>query len=179
MTEILDLRDPLSFAKGHLEGSINIPFAPPFLNWARMMLKPENSRILVIPDNIDPEEVKRALSLVELDCTYTIYTVTELQKYPLTSLELLNPENLDIQKQRIIDVRTPEEWKQNFIEGAIPIELSSLASQFSLIPKEGPIAVICASGTRSSIAASFLKKHHFHNVSSVKGGINAWLKMKG
>lgn len=178
MTEILDLRDPLSFAKGHLEGSINLPFAPPFLNWARMVLKPEKNRILVIPDNVDPEEVKGALSLIQLDGTFTLYTVAELQKYPLTTLELLDVEDLDIQKYRIIDVRTPEEWKQSFIEGAIPIELSNLASQYSLIPKEGPIAVICASGTRSSIAASFLKNHQFKEVSSVRGGMNAWLKLK-
>jgi len=43
-------------------------------------------------------------------------------------------------------------------------------------PKEAHISVICRSGYRSNIAASFLKSKEFIHVYSVIGGMLAWQK---
>jgi rhodanese-related sulfurtransferase len=45
-------------------------------------------------------------------------------------------------------------------------------------PKDKPIAVQCASGNRSMVAISVLKRRGIHNVIQVDGGINKW-KMSG
>jgi hydroxyacylglutathione hydrolase len=39
-----------------------------------------------------------------------------------------------------------------------------------------PIVVHCASGWRSSVAASLLREHGFENVADLAGGYNAWVR---
>jgi hydroxyacylglutathione hydrolase len=42
------------------------------------------------------------------------------------------------------------------------------------IPKDRPIAVICGTGYRGSIAASFLQSQGYAEVANVLGGMSAW-----
>lgn len=67
----------------------------------------------------------------------------------------------------IIDVREPNEYKREHVDGAINIPLSGLTSrvnEFNQIDKSTQIIVYCASGARSSSAVSFLKQLGFSNV---------------
>ena len=42
------------------------------------------------------------------------------------------------------------------------------------VPKDRSVAVICGTGYRASIAASFLKSQGYHDVANVLGGMSAW-----
>lgn len=170
---IIDLRDPASFAKGYLEGAINIPYGPAFFAWAKMFLQPADTRTIVYPDNLETVPLRNNLNAFDPNCDFTFIPSQELHKHTLIPLTLIDAHALDLTKHTIVDVRGPNEWSAAFIEGAIPLELSKLSTEHQKIPTHLPIAVICASGTRSSIAASFLLKCGFPNVSSVKGGMNA------
>jgi rhodanese-related sulfurtransferase len=44
------------------------------------------------------------------------------------------------------------------------------------LDKSKNILVYCKSGTRSDQISGFLSKNEFQNVSSLKGGFNAWQK---
>lgn len=60
----------------------------------------------------------------------------------------------------IVDVRTPEEFNMDHIEGAINIPLDKVASrinEFKAMPK--PIVAYCRSGNRSGMAVSILKQN--------------------
>jgi len=57
----------------------------------------------------------------------------------------------------ILDVRTPGEFKNGHIEGAINIPLGDIAALYSGIPKNKALVVYCQSGGRSRAAASFLR----------------------
>jgi hydroxyacylglutathione hydrolase len=49
-----------------------------------------------------------------------------------------------------------------------------LANQLKDVPKDRPLAVICGSGYRSSVASSLLKRSGYDNVTNVMGGMGAW-----
>lgn len=70
-----------------------------------------------------------------------------------------------------IDVRTPNEFKGRRIEGFKNIPLGS---DFTKLPKDKEIVVICQSGMRSSTAAKQLVKLGYKNVTNVRGGMNAY-----
>ena len=75
----------------------------------------------------------------------------------------------------VLDVRTEKEWDAGHIVGAIHIHGGKLQENFELVPRDKPVVVICGSGYRGSIAASFLKREGYDDVSNVLGGMSAWM----
>jgi phage shock protein E len=71
---------------------------------------------------------------------------------------------------RLVDVRTPDEYKDGSYDGAINIPLASLlARQAELGPKDRPIVLFCASGARSGLGARLLKQAGFKDVINAGG----------
>lgn len=71
-------------------------------------------------------------------------------------------------------VRSDREWNAGHIDGAVHIHGGTLQERFSEVPRDRPVAVICGSGYRGSIAASFLQRHGYPDGSNVVGGMSAW-----
>ena len=81
----------------------------------------------------------------------------------------------------IIDVRTPQEYKQDHLKKArlIPaLEISGRLGEIADL-RDAPILLYCRSGHRSSIAAKVLKKGGFSRISNLQGGITAWQEAGG
>lgn len=64
----------------------------------------------------------------------------------------------------LIDVRTPEEYAESHILGAVNIPVQSLMSRLSEIPRHKPVIVYCRSGARSTIAARVLSDAGYREV---------------
>ena len=79
---------------------------------------------------------------------------------------------------RILDVRTSGEWESEHIDSAAHIPLPMLPRRLSELNKGLPLAVICGSGYRSSIAASLLQIQGFNRVQNVMGGMGAYLESR-
>ena len=77
---------------------------------------------------------------------------------------------------RVLDVRTAGEFEANHIAGALHIPLPVLLRRIAEIPQDDPVAIICGSGYRSSIAASLLQSLGFRRVQNVMGGMGAYLE---
>jgi rhodanese-related sulfurtransferase len=60
------------------------------------------------------------------------------------------------------------------IEGTLSIPLPELEARLSELPREGPLAVHCAGGYRSTIACSLLERAGRRNLVDVRGGIAGW-----
>lgn len=82
----------------------------------------------------------------------------------------------DKNKYFLLDVRTPEEFKEGFIENSILIPVSELEKRLSEIPSDKPVIVYCRSGNRSAQADEILVKNNFNSVYNVLGGITEWVK---
>lgn len=70
-----------------------------------------------------------------------------------------------------IDVRTPREFKAR---NAKQFKNIPLGSDFSNLPKEKEIVVICQSGMRSKQACKQLRKLGYLKVTNVRGGMSAY-----
>ena len=74
----------------------------------------------------------------------------------------------------LLDVRTPEEYRQGHIPGSCNIPLQTLGDVAAQIPdRDTPLFVYCRSGNRSAQAASLLKGMGYANVTDI-GGITAY-----
>lgn len=78
----------------------------------------------------------------------------------------------------VLDVRTPAEFAQGHVAGAVNIPLQELkARQAELAPyKDKEIAVICAVGGRSATATSYLRTEGYAQAYNVLGGTRAWVE---
>lgn len=76
----------------------------------------------------------------------------------------------------ILDVRTPEEFAEGHIQGAINIPFTELAARASELEMEGSdeLVVYCQSGRRAGIAEATLAELGFTNVRDLEGHIAAW-----
>ena len=69
----------------------------------------------------------------------------------------------------IIDVRTPEEFRDGAYPGAINIPVSNLGARLGEIAKSKPVVLYCASGARSASAARAMKQAGFTDVVNAGG----------
>ena len=78
----------------------------------------------------------------------------------------------------LVDVRTPREFNQGFIENAVNIDFTSPNFQAELekLDNTKPIVVYCRSGRRSGICTNTLVKIGFTEIYDLKGGIINWQK---
>lgn len=75
---------------------------------------------------------------------------------------------------RVIDVRTAAEYQAGHIPGAVNVPLSSFADTADTWDPAEPIALYCATGSRSAEAAQMLASRGFETVYDLSGGMVAW-----
>jgi rhodanese-related sulfurtransferase len=74
----------------------------------------------------------------------------------------------------IVDVRTPAEYKDGHVKGAINLPLQTLGNNSNKLKKDQVIITCCRSGSRSGMAKRMLKANGFEQVHN--GG--AWTSLK-
>ena len=75
-----------------------------------------------------------------------------------------------------MDVRTPEEFAQGHIEGAvnIPVEYADFTDQVSQLDADGTYAVYCRSGNRSQTAVDQMSRVGINGIYELESGTNGW-----
>ncbi|NOT38355.1 MAG: redoxin domain-containing protein [Saprospiraceae bacterium] len=96
-------------------------------------------------------------------------------KTNLSAIEFSNKIK-EIKSNQIIDVRTPEEFSNGHISGAINYDWNgnSFDKQIALLNKSKPVFVYCLSGGRSSSAAQKMRSVGFKIVYELSDGIMSW-----
>jgi len=86
----------------------------------------------------------------------------------------------DGKKPQLIDVRTPKEFSEGYLESARNIDISAgdFKEKIAALDKEKPVFLYCRSGGRSGRAAEMLKEMGFEKIYDLEGGILAWQKEK-
>jgi len=77
----------------------------------------------------------------------------------------------------ILDVRTPDEFSEAHLEGAVLVDFydEDFADQLGALDPDVPYLVYCRSGNRSGQATALMKDLGFADVANVDGGITAWV----
>lgn len=115
-------------------------------------------------------------ALVSLILTVTVATASWAAAFVnITSREA---REMMGKKQQILllDVRTPDEYRQAHLKGAKLIPIDTMERRLSEIPKGAPIIVYCAVGSRSVPVANFLSKNGYKEVYNMSDGIVGWYR---
>jgi rhodanese-related sulfurtransferase len=75
----------------------------------------------------------------------------------------------------LLDVRTPEEYQNGHVAGAVLIPLPELPDRLADVPGGEPLLVICQAGGRSQRACELLATEG-RTVANVTGGTGAWIE---
>jgi hydroxyacylglutathione hydrolase len=180
---MIDCRAPEAFGGSHIPGALNVGAGSSFTTWAGTVLPAETAYLLVMEKADDLWEICWDLLRIGYDLprgwlaggmrawrtaarpinTIRQWTVWDLNKQIESEPELI-----------VLDVRQPQEWTAGHIEGALFITGAQLPSRLDEVPGDRPVAVICGSGYRSSVASSLLANRGFTRIANVLGGMSAW-----
>jgi phage shock protein E len=75
----------------------------------------------------------------------------------------------------VLDVRTPQEYAEGHVPGAVNVPQDQLASRLAEVPKDKDVVLYCKSGRRAAIAADVLAANGYTRLSHLEGDMNAWL----
>ena len=96
---------------------------------------------------------------------------------PVASIERIDVDGLHERREsvEILDVREQTEWDEVHIPGSIHMPYHDIDAVPEALSNGRPVAVICASGRRSVVAASLLQRYgHEHVLHVVEGGVETW-----
>ena len=77
----------------------------------------------------------------------------------------------------ILDVREADEFRDVRVPGSLFVPMSQLGARLADIPKDRPLLVLCAAGSRSQQVTGFLLQNGWEDVGNIAGGITAWERM--
>ena len=180
--QILDVRDGVEYAQGHLAGSINIGLGGQYATWAGTVLESTGPIVLIAEPGREQEAATR-LGRIGFDEVegYLKDGMAALARRPdlvesteRVSASMLAEELASGQPPLVLDVRAPGEWNTGHVAGSMNVPLTQLQKRLGEIPRDRRIAVTCGGGYRSSIALSLLRKNGIRNTEELAGGMAAW-----
>ncbi|WP_312049513.1 MBL fold metallo-hydrolase [Exiguobacterium profundum] len=176
-TQVVDTRKGEDFANGHVPGTINIPYNNKFVSWAGWLVNFDKD-ITLIASADDVDQVQTDLQSIGLDRLRFIVPVEELDASLLTEryTDVTAEEAIEAAEKGdvfVLDVRNATEWNASHYEKAERILLGKLASDHEGLPTDRTIAVHCASGVRSRMAASVLQSLGYKDIHNILGGYGA------
>jgi hydroxyacylglutathione hydrolase len=183
---LIDGRPPATFAAGHIPGSVNVALGPSFPIWAGWVVPEGREVVLILPGVGLLDEAMANLRRIGVD-RVTGHLAGGVDAWrasgrpmatmpEMSTAELATRVGISDTETIVLDVRDPTEWTAGRIAGACNLSAGAIAAGAQPEFADGvPIAVICGSGYRSSVAASILKGVGFENVANVPGGMSAWV----
>ena len=75
----------------------------------------------------------------------------------------------------LLDVRTPEEFDEGHIAGAVNIPVQILDQYLSSVPQDRDVVLYCRTGNRSQVAMEILNQAGYQNVYDIEGGTVNWV----
>ena len=179
---LLDTRDPQTFAKGHVPGSINIGLSGQFAPWVGALIPGVKHPLLLITDKGREEESIMRLARVGydnvlgyLDGGIAAWEAANKEVDVVRSIEPAELEEVLHQnpKAKVIDVRKEGEFVAEHVDGAVNLPLDFINELMAEFPKEEMMYIHCQGGYRSMIAASILKARGYHHLVDIAGGYAA------
>jgi glyoxylase-like metal-dependent hydrolase (beta-lactamase superfamily II)/rhodanese-related sulfurtransferase len=180
---VLDTRPAAQYGAGHVPGSLHVGLSGQFASWAGALVSPQAPIVLVSEEKEQVREAQTRLARVGLDnvAGYLEGGLLEWHRagFPLATTEQIGVEELDARIReggagRVVDVRRPAEWHGGHVAAAMNVPLNTLEQHAAELPRDEPLAVMCAGGFRSSIGTSILERQGFTKITNIVGGMAAW-----
>ncbi|HEV8516268.1 MAG TPA: MBL fold metallo-hydrolase [Candidatus Limnocylindrales bacterium] len=189
---LVDLRSPAEHILAHVPGSISIPAGSSFGTWLGWVVPHDRPLILLLASTAEWDDaVRQALRIgyegiegylhggfeawqgsggpVEASGRFTVGELHDLLATGERDVPAANGRG-----PLILDVRQRDEFERAHIPGSVHLMAGDLPERLDRLPRDRPIVTICASGYRSSVAASLLRQAGFERVGWVSGGVPSW-----
>jgi hydroxyacylglutathione hydrolase len=180
--QLLDVRDAVEFARGHLAGSINIGLSGQYATWAGTLLDRVKPIVIIAEPGREQEAALRLGrigfdhvrgylngGMAALAARQDLVWPTERVSAATVAAELVSAD-----PPLVLDIRNPREWEAKRIPESLNIPLNHIQERIAEVPRGRRIAVHCAGGYRSSIATSILQQNGITNLIEMAGGLAAW-----
>jgi hydroxyacylglutathione hydrolase len=181
---VVDARPAAAHAAEHLPGSISIPTGSSFGTWLGWVVEADRPIVLVVERIDDLDDVAR--QAIRIGCeTIVGYLQGGLRTWADAGRPVESGGSLSLHDLAaalgdpsaapvLVDVRQASEYDDGHVPGALLIGAGALAERLAELPRDRPIATMCASGYRASVAASLLRAAGFADVRWVADGVDAW-----
>lgn len=182
---LVDTRTAEAFGRGHIPGAVFAGLGTNFVGWMGWIAPYDREIIFVLERDDDFEEARTEMRRIGLDrvvgylaggmnAWLAVGSPTQVLTQ-VTANDLADQLGISIDAPVVLDVRSDDEWHAGHIAGAKP-HFAGLIAQGDLpsLDRDQPIAVICGTGYRSSVAASLMERAGFTRLANVIGGMDAW-----
>jgi hydroxyacylglutathione hydrolase len=180
--QVVDTRMELGFGAAHVPGALSIwqGGLPAFAGWFLSYEKP----VLLVTETNEPMSAVRPLIRMGYD-DITGSLSGGMLSWHMEGLESSRIGTIPVQdlcrilderrQAWILDVRSDEELeKEGRITDAHQIHITQVSLHLREIPRDEPVYIFCGSGLRSMIAASFLQREGWKDLTVVLGGLAGW-----
>ncbi|MCU0394823.1 MAG: rhodanese-like domain-containing protein, partial [Chitinophagaceae bacterium] len=176
---VVDSRKATEFTQGFVPDAISIGLEGRFAEWAGSLL-PFDKTILVVADIGREQETITRLARVGFQHFGGFlnggFAAWQQAGKPIDMVIDVEADELAMDlpfddQLLVVDVRTEAEYGSGHVVGAMHLPLAELhdTMRIATLPEEANIYLHCASGYRSVIACSLLKRQGIHNVRNILG----------
>lgn len=174
---IIDTRVRDEYEHAHIPGTISIPTtSSSFSTYVGWFVDYEKPLYFIAPET-EMKQILVSLRAIGIDRIPGYFTSDVVDQSAatlpvITSDELARklPENGIM----IVDVRGAGEYRAGHIAGAEHIPLGHIPRHLDRIPHDRMVVTHCATGYRSQVAASLLRRYGYDNVYSLNDDIKKW-----
>jgi glyoxylase-like metal-dependent hydrolase (beta-lactamase superfamily II)/rhodanese-related sulfurtransferase len=162
---LVDARDGAAFAERHVAGSLNVPIEPSFASYVGWLVPFATPLVLSVPDDEALGEASVQLRRIGWDAVLGhlgggiaawAASGRATNSFPTVRVDELVDELGAGEAGEILDVRQGTEWDAGHLEGSTHVFVGDLPERLDGFDRGERQTVICASGYRSSMAASLL-----------------------
>ena len=168
---IVDARPRLSYAKGHLPGSLGVELRDTFGTWIGWITEHDSRLALVLDEDQDSGEALRQLARIGYDRVVGIIRPDSsfTETYQVVTVEEVATAAAD--GVQILDVRAPHEWEGGVLPGSVLSYVPDVARHIPPdLDRDETVWLVCGAGYRATIAASLLQRVGFDLRVLAEGG---------
>jgi hydroxyacylglutathione hydrolase len=182
---LVDVRTDLQFDDAHIPGSLsNTMLRSGFGTKLAWIATPDQQIVFIGRDDEDGRRAAR-LSVAVGVRNLGGYLHGGMTSWRSERREVERVERIDVRELhdrdgslQVLDVREETEWREGHIPDSVHMPYHDIDAVPEGIDPAEPVAVICASGQRSAVAASLLKAHGARDVIHVvDGGVPLWERL--
>jgi hydroxyacylglutathione hydrolase len=183
---IVDTRSSPDFGSGHIPGAYHAHLSSPEFEQRVGWITPLDVPIILVANS--DEQAQRAIynmAFIALDGRVTGYLDGGMEAWMSAGHEMATLPQIDVfslhdtlssNGLQVLDVREDDEYEEGHIEVARNLSFKLIPTRLETLDldRTKPLALTCATGKRSSSAASLLLREGFKDLYNVTGGMEAW-----
>ena len=179
---VIDVREPLAYAAGHLPGAMNLPVGmiSAFAGW---FIREGEEVALVASGEGELEAAMTHLVRISLDKIaggYVGVVPAAAQGQAMNTIPMIGTRDVENRLNTrpdgwvLLDVRDADERSEDAIDGSQHIYVGELNERYRDLDPAKHYTLMCASGMRATVAAGWLASRGFDKLDVYLGSMGAW-----